>query len=251
MHHDPHRDPRRRHPHRSSRARGHPRFHPSGRDAGGHAHRPAGALHARSSGHRRDTQRQGCPSCRYRNSPWTPRPLPARRSSTCSASLPSSRPTCAPSARPKESSRQSGVAPIAVVHHGSTWKTSGTGLPGPVADGGRPRAGNLTWHCLQGQGEHESQRMTKSAELRAHSKKHRYPTREIAAGSLALRSSGYPYMHVRAVWAFTACTELISVAPAIRRQHADHSAEFPGYSPDHANLDRNRSAGTTTFCRPL
>ena len=46
MHHDPHRDPRRRHPHGSSRARGHPRFYPSRRDAGGHAHRPAGALHA-------------------------------------------------------------------------------------------------------------------------------------------------------------------------------------------------------------
>ena len=34
---------------------------------------------------------------------------------------------------------------------------------GPVADGGRPRAGDLTGNCLQGRGGHESQRMTKSA----------------------------------------------------------------------------------------
>ena len=72
---------------------------------------------------------------------------------------------------------------------------------GPVTDGDRPRAGDFTGNCLQGQGEHESLRVTKSAGLRAHSKKFRYPTRRITAGFLALRSSGCPYMHVLAVWA--------------------------------------------------
>ena len=116
MHHDPHRDPRRRHPHRSSRARDHPRFHPSGRDAGGHAHRPAGwrapCTIFRSSSRHSSTR---APILPLLNSPWTPRPLPARRSSTCSAFLPSSKPICAASARPKALSRRSGVAPIAVV----------------------------------------------------------------------------------------------------------------------------------------
>ena len=45
----------------------------------------------------------------------------------------------------------------------------------------------------------------KSAGLRAHSRKHRYPTRGITAGSLALRSSRCPYMHVRAVWVSPRC----------------------------------------------
>ena len=63
---------------------------------------------------------------------------------------------------------------------------------GPVTDGGRPRAGDLPGNCLQGQGGHESQRMTKSAGICAHSKKHRYPTRGISTGSLALLSSGCP-----------------------------------------------------------
>ena len=63
MHHDPHRDSRRRHPHGSSRARGHPRFYPSGRDAGGHPRRPAGTLHARSSGHGEAPLRRATRQC--------------------------------------------------------------------------------------------------------------------------------------------------------------------------------------------
>ena len=76
------------------------------------------------------------------NSRWTPRPLPARRSSTCSASLPSSRPTCAASARSRGSPRRSNAAPIAAVHPGSTWKPSSIGWPSACS---RPGTLSSTW----------------------------------------------------------------------------------------------------------
>ena len=47
------------------------------------------------------------------SSPWIPRPLPARRFSTCLASLPNSKPTCAASGKPKESSRRGGGVSVA------------------------------------------------------------------------------------------------------------------------------------------
>ncbi len=65
MHHGPGRNRQRCLPREPFRTADHPRFHPSRGDAGGHAHQPAGTLHARPSGHRCDTQEQGCPSCRY------------------------------------------------------------------------------------------------------------------------------------------------------------------------------------------
>ena len=49
--HDPHRNRRRRHLCGTSGTADHPRIHPSRRNAGGHAHRPPGALDAGSAGH--------------------------------------------------------------------------------------------------------------------------------------------------------------------------------------------------------
>ena len=73
--------------------------------------------------------RERAPISPQPSSPWTPRPLPARRFSTCSASSPSSRPACAASVRLKELPRPGEGASIADDRRRSIWTQSGIELP--------------------------------------------------------------------------------------------------------------------------
>ena len=66
--------------------------------------RPAGPLHRRPAGHRQELKAKGV-ALKATEQPIDTAPQPARRSSTCWGSLPSSRPTCAASGRWKGSPR--------------------------------------------------------------------------------------------------------------------------------------------------
>ena len=104
---------------------------------------------------------KGRPSRCHRTARGLPRPLLARRSSTCSASLPSSRPNLRRErqaegiAAAKQRGAYRGRPPQD--RHGSHQVSAGHG---PVADASRSRAGGLARNRLQGQGW---QRMTKAA----------------------------------------------------------------------------------------
>ena len=81
------------------------RFPAPRRHAGGHPHRPPGALAEGPAGHRPRAEGEGRGARRRPSSRSTPAPPPARPSSTCWACSPSSRPTCAASGSWKASRR--------------------------------------------------------------------------------------------------------------------------------------------------
>ena len=95
------------------------RLHPSRRDAGGHAHRPPGAVDAGPSGHRRALQGQGRPP----SSRSTSRPRLARRSSTCPACSWSSKTSRDAVGRSRLKIRPGSIARLARILHqwGCTW----------------------------------------------------------------------------------------------------------------------------------
>ena len=53
----------------------------------------------------------------------------------------------------------------------------------PIAHGNCPREGHLTWNCLQGEGEHDRQRITRSAKGRMRARERRHRPRDATSSS--------------------------------------------------------------------